>query len=204
MSRGETTQILGWVERLKRGDDSAFEELLMHFEARLLRLTRKRLKAYPAVRRWEQTDDVFQAAAMRLRNALKDVTPRSTAELFGLAALQVRRELLNMNALYRYRLTPSQLGQMCPKDGSSSGAEPGDRVEDREGPCGIEAWTEFHDAGDALPERVRDVFRLIWYGGLTHAEAAVLVGVSERTIRARWQAARLAIHEALEGRLPGI
>ncbi len=204
MRRGETTQIIGWVERLKRGDESAFNELLIHFEARLLRLTRKRLKTFPAVRRWEQTDDVFQAAAMRLRNALKDVTPRSTREFFGLAALQVRRELLNMNALYRYRLTPSQLGKVGPKDGSSSRAEPDDAVEEREGPREIEAWSDFHEAAEALPEHVREVFRLLWYGGLTQIEAAAVVGVSERTIRERWQEARLAIHRALEGRLPGI
>ena len=117
MSRGETTLIAGWVERLTIGDDSALNELLIHFEARLLRLTRKRLKTIPAVRRWEQTDDVFQAAAMPLRNALKGVTPRSTREFIGLAALQVRRE---------------------------------------------------------------------------------------RTIRDRWQKARLVIHRALDGRLPGI
>jgi hypothetical protein len=92
MNRGETTQVVAWVERLTIGDDSAFNELLIHFEARLLRLTRKRLKTFPAVRRWEQTDDVFQAAAIRLRNALKDVTPRSTRDFIGLAALQVRRE----------------------------------------------------------------------------------------------------------------
>jgi hypothetical protein len=66
MSRDETTQIVGWVERLKRGDDSAFEELLIHFDARLLRLTRKRLKTFPAVRRWEQTDDVLQPVAIVL------------------------------------------------------------------------------------------------------------------------------------------
>ncbi len=190
MSRGETTQIVGWVERLKNGDDSAFNELVIHFEARLLSLTRKMLKAFPAVGRWEETDDVFQAAAMRLRSALKDVTPRSSREFFGLAALQVRRELLNMNAVYQYRLTPSQVGQTGP--------------EDREGPREIEAWTDFHEAAEALPEEIREVFRLIWYGGLTQAEAAVLLGVCERTIRDRWQRARLAIHRALEGRLPGI
>ncbi len=204
MSRGETTQILGWVDRLRNGDDSAFDELLIHFEARLLSLTRKRLKTFPAVGRWERTDDVFQAAAMRLRRALKDVAPSSTREFFGLAALQVRRELLNMKTVYRRRLSPSQVAQMGPTDGSSSGAEPGDRAEGREGPREIEAWTDFHDAAEALPENIREVFRLIWYGGLTQVEAAAVVGVGERTIRYRWQEARLAIHEALEGRLPGI
>src|SRR5436305_11969042 len=86
MSPGETTQILDWVERLRVGDDSAMGELLVHFEARLCKLTRKMLRTFPAVRRWEQTDDVFQGAAMRLRRALKEVTPKSTREFFGLAA----------------------------------------------------------------------------------------------------------------------
>ncbi|MGO9468983.1 MAG: RNA polymerase sigma factor [Isosphaeraceae bacterium] len=204
MSRGETTQIVGWVERLRNGDDSAFDELLIHFEARLLRLTRKRLRAFQAVGRWEQTDDVFQAAAMRLRNALKGVTPRSTAEFFGLAALQVRRELLNLNAAYRSRVTPSQVKRAGPEEGSSIRVDPAVLVEDREGPREIESWTDFHEAAEDLPEKIREVFRLIWYGGLTQAEAAVLLSVSKRTIRARWQEARLAIHGALEGRLPAI
>jgi RNA polymerase sigma factor (sigma-70 family) len=204
MSTGETSQIVGWVERLKSGDDSAFGELLIHFETRLRRLTRKRLKAFPAVRRWEQTDDVFQAAAMRLRSALKDVTPRSTLEFIGLAALQVRRELLNMNQVYRDRLTPSRLGRVGPGNGSSSRAEPDDPVEDWEGHREIDAWTDFHEAAEALPEDVREVFQLIWYGGLTQADAAAILGACERTIRARWQKARLAIHGALEGRLPAI
>jgi RNA polymerase sigma factor (sigma-70 family) len=200
MGRGETAQIVGWINRFKDGDDSAFDELLIHFESRLIGLTRKRLRAFPAVSRWEQTDDVFQSAAMRLRNALLKVTPRNTAEFFGLAALQVRRELLNMNAVYRYRLTPSRVR---PPDGSSSGAEGGDPVEATEGPCEIDAWTDFHEAAEDLPAEIRDVFRLIWYGGLTQVEAAVVLGVSERTIRDRWQKARLAIHGALGGRLPG-
>jgi RNA polymerase sigma factor (sigma-70 family) len=204
MSTGESTQIVGWVERLKGGDNAAFDELLIYFEERLLRLTRKRLKAFPAVGRWEQTDDVFQAAAMRLRKALKGVTPRSTREFYGLAALQVRRELLNMNAVYRNRLAPSQVGRMSPGDRSSSGAEPGDPVDDREGPRELEAWTEFHEVADALPEEIREVFQQIFYLGVTQAELAVVLGVSERTIRSRWQEARLMIHRALEGRLPGI
>ena len=126
MSTGQTTQIVGWVQRLKNGDDSAFDELLIHFEARLRSLTRRTLGDFPAVARWEQADDVFQAAAMRLRSALKAVTPNSTHMFIGLAALQVHRELLNMKASYRNHLPPSQFGQMGPKDGSFSGAEPDD------------------------------------------------------------------------------
>ena len=131
MNTGETLQIVGWVERLKSGDDSALDELLVHFEARLISLTRKMLRSFPAVGRWEQTDDVFLLAAMRLCNALKDVTPRSTREFFGLAALQIRRELLNMTKTYRHRLTPSRLVPNCSDAGPSSMAPLGEAVEVR-------------------------------------------------------------------------
>jgi RNA polymerase sigma-70 factor (ECF subfamily) len=203
MSGGETTRLLGWVERYQAGDLSALDELLTHFQDRLIRLTRRWLKAYPGVGRWEQTDDVYQKAAMRLRQALQDVTPRSTRDFFGLAALQVRRELLNTIELYRHRLNPSRLGPIGTEDGASGSAPRRDPVDDRETPGELEAWAEFHEAAAALPEKVREAFELIWYGGLSQLEAAAVAGVSERTIRDRWLKARLTIHEALGGRLPG-
>jgi RNA polymerase sigma-70 factor (ECF subfamily) len=147
---------------------------------------------------------VYQNAAMRLRLALQKVTPRSTRDFFGLAALQVRRELLDMIEDYRHRLSPSRLGQAGREDGTSGSGQPCDPVDEREGPGELEAWTEFHEAAAALPEKVREVFQLIFYGGLSQLEAAAVVGVKERTIRSRWLEARLSIHQALEGRLPGI
>jgi RNA polymerase sigma-70 factor (ECF subfamily) len=204
MSQGETTQIVGWIERMKSGDDRAMGELLVHFEARLINLTHKMLKDFPIVQRWEQTDDIFQGAAMRLSRALAGVTPRSTREFFGLVALQVRRELLNMTEIYRDRLTPSRVGHLVPGGGSpDSGASP-DPVDKQDRQGELEAWTDFHDAAAALSDEVREVFHLIWYGGLSQHEAALVVGVSERTIRGRWQEARLSIYRELDGRLPGI
>ena len=43
---------------------------------------------------------------------------------------------------------------------------------------------------------------LLYYQGLTQAEAAEVLGVSERTVKRRWQAARLALHDALGGEIP--
>jgi RNA polymerase sigma-70 factor (ECF subfamily) len=204
MSRGETTQILGWVERYRAGDDAALDELLVHFQGRLIRLTRKALKAYPEVGRWEQTDDVYQKAAMRLRLALQTVTPQSTREFFGLAALQVRRELLETVDRCRHRLCPGRLGPVERDDGGSGSVPACEPVDQRDGPAELEAWTEFHDAAAALPATIREAFELIFYGGLSQFEAARVVGVSERTIRNRWLEARLTISHALGGRLPGL
>jgi DNA-directed RNA polymerase specialized sigma24 family protein len=34
-------------------------------------------------------------------------------------------------------------------------------------------------------------------------EAAAVIGVSDRTVKSRWRAARLKLYEALGGQLPG-
>ena len=47
------------------------------------------------------------------------------------------------------------------------------------------------------------MFDLLWYQGLTQAEAAQALGVPERTLRRRWQAIRLRLHHLLHGEAPG-
>jgi RNA polymerase sigma factor (sigma-70 family) len=69
-------------------------------------------------------------------------------------------------------------------------------------PDRLAAWTEFHEQVERLPEEEREVFSLLWYKGLSQAEAAEVLGVSDRTIKRRWQSARLHLHEALGGQLP--
>jgi DNA-directed RNA polymerase specialized sigma24 family protein len=43
---------------------------------------------------------------------------------------------------------------------------------------------------EGLPEEEREAFDLCWYQGLTQAEAALLLSVSETTMKRRWLAAR--------------
>src|SRR5882672_10948938 len=88
------------LERMQDGDLGAREELLRHVRGRLERLTRKMLQDYPRVKRYEQTDDVLQSAILRLLAALRDVRPASTRDFFGLASLQIRRELLDLAKHY--------------------------------------------------------------------------------------------------------
>src|SRR5262249_12907956 len=70
------------------------------------------------------------------------------------------------------------------------------------GPDRLAAWTEFHRQIERLPDEEREIFDLLWYQGLSQAEAASLLNVSERTVKRRWQSARLKLHEALHGELP--
>jgi RNA polymerase sigma-70 factor (ECF subfamily) len=89
-----------------------------------------------------------------------------------------------------------------PGDSSAGEKELADRGDLSTEPSRLAAWAEFHEQIDALPEEEREVFDLLWYQGLNQAEAAELLGVSERTIKRRWQAARLRLHEALHGEMP--
>jgi DNA-directed RNA polymerase specialized sigma24 family protein len=92
----QTVQLQACIDRLQAGDASARSELINCACERLEQLTRKMLRSYPRVRRWEETGDVFQNASMRLFRSLEHVTPRDVAEFLRLAALNIRRELLDL------------------------------------------------------------------------------------------------------------
>jgi RNA polymerase sigma-70 factor (ECF subfamily) len=159
------------------------------------------LREFPGVHRWEQTDDVLQNALVRLCRALRAVTPPTPRDLFRLAAMQIRRELLDMARRYSgpQGLKANHASQQA--DLREDGAfEAADSTYD---PVRLIEWTQFHHEVDRLPDEDREVFDLLYYQGLSQADAAVLLGVSDRTIKRRWQSARLALHEALGGRIPG-
>ena len=50
-----------------------------------------------------------------------------------------------------------------------------------------------------LPDDLRAAFDLLWYQGLTQAEAAELLGVAVPTVKLRWMKARLQVQQALGG-----
>ena len=201
-----STYLQQCLDRLRAGDESARPELLAGACARLSELTRTMLKDYRRLRRWEQTDDVLQNALVRLHRSLEDVTPPSLRDFYRLAALQVRRELID---LARHYFGPEGRGRRH----HTNAVEDDSRLTPRpayelpgpaEEPDTLAAWGEFHRQADALPEEEREVFDLVWYQGLKHTEAAALLGVSARTVKRRWQAACLRLHEALKGELPGL
>jgi RNA polymerase sigma-70 factor (ECF subfamily) len=200
----QTLQIQGWIDRLAAGDESARKELLNCACERLTRLTRKMLKSYPRVKRWEQTDDVFQNATMRLYRALGEVKPAGVGDFFRLAALSIRRELLDLAKHYYGPLgqgaNHASLGAGQDSDGALQG--PPERAAAGDDPGRLAAWTEFHSQVDRLPEPEREIFDLLWYQELSQADVAALLQVSERTVKRRWQSARLMLHQALQGELP--
>ncbi len=193
---GETTQLHQWLDRLRHGRADARNEVIERACEQLRLLTQRMLRGYPGVRRWEQTDDVLQGAMIRLHRSLAQVHPESVRQFYGLAATQIRRELLD---LARHHNGPEGHGANHHTDGGeAAGSSPDQRGE----PDSLEGWTAFHERVEALPEEQREVFNLLWYEGLTQPEAAAVLGISLATLKRRWQAARLLLHRAMKDEHP--
>lgn len=201
----QTTVIQGWIDRLRAGDDSARAALLDCACDRLRRLARKMLRRYPGVARWEQDDDVLQNALIRLDRALRAVAPPTARDFFRLATEQIRRELIDLARHYAGPESSavhhaSQHKIDGREDASTGPEEPA--AQTTHDPTRLAAWTEFHRRVEELDEGDRELFDLLWYQGLTQAEAAALLGLSERTVARRWVAARMKLGDALGGQLP--
>jgi RNA polymerase sigma factor (sigma-70 family) len=202
---GDTTQFQRLLDGWAAGDEAARTELLERAAQRLLQLTRRMFRNYPQLRRWEETDDVFQNAILRLYRSLGDVRPDSVRGFFALAATQIRRTLID---LARHHFGPQGAAahhhsEVRPSERSDDHSGSPGRASDLrlahgdEPPETLDAWARFHEAVDLLPAEERDAFSLIWYGEATQQEAAALLGVSERTVLRRLVRARLLLHESL-------
>jgi RNA polymerase sigma-70 factor (ECF subfamily) len=160
--------------------DATTGALFERADARFRLLARRMLRGYPKLRAKEQTDDVWQAAALRLMRALPRVRPVTVRDLVGLAGEQIRRELIDLARRHRRRPVTAEGGLSWADDASGDSER-------------LERWAALHEAAGRLPEPVRQTFELVYYAGLTHAEAARILGVSIRTIGDRWRRARLIL-----------
>ncbi|MFO0959403.1 MAG: sigma-70 family RNA polymerase sigma factor [Isosphaeraceae bacterium] len=199
---GGATEIRIPLERHRAGDPAAREELLAVAADRLTRLARKMLRMNPRVARWEQTDDVVQDAALQLFRALETIRPESERSFFNLAALKIRHTLIDMARHYHGPQGAGAHHESLTRDAEASPqvAGPADQTHD---PAPLAAWTEFHRAIDALPDEDRELFDLLWYHDQTQAEAARILGITERVLGTRWRQARIRLHRALGDALPG-
>jgi RNA polymerase sigma-70 factor (ECF subfamily) len=200
-----TRQLVNCLERMRGGDAKARDELLNHVCDRLRRLTRKMLRGYVNVKRYAETDDVLQNSLVRLLRSLEAVQPQDMRQFFGLATVQIRRELIDqarhfygpLGAGAHHASTPPA----APGDSAAPRHEPVDASHD---PGHLAEWCELHQQIERLPADERETVELIYYQGLQQNEAAELIGVSVRTVQRRWQTALLKLHQVLQGGLPGL
>jgi RNA polymerase sigma factor (sigma-70 family) len=200
MGTETTHQVDDLLKRFCAGDVDARRLLIERGLRRLAVLSRRQLRDFPAVQRWTQADDIQQGAAQRLYRALGSVRPADAREFFRLCSTMIRRELIDQKRSlcgplgvganhvsdpHHTGTAPPHVDQFCPDDSTHD-------------PAKLARWTELHARIDALPEVLREVFDLVWYQELTHAEAALILDVSVKTVSRRWREARLLVHELVE------
>ncbi len=199
-----TTFMMHLVERMRDGDKAACNELFTRISLRMQGIARRMLRRFPGVQRWEEAEDIVQKAALRLWRALKQIKPETMRAFYGLAAEQVRRELLDMA---RHYYGPLGLGTHHESNLHLENSG-GDLVPRRELAVSVEApedaerWTAFHQAIEKLPADEREVFSLTFYHGWGQKEIAELIQVDERTVRRRWRRACEQLDLMLGGHLP--
>jgi RNA polymerase sigma-70 factor (ECF subfamily) len=188
-----TVHLHAYLERFRAGDRATADALLRRVGGRLERPARSMLRGFPGVRRWADTGDVLQGALVRLLHTLHATQPQSTRHFANLAALHIRRELLDLARHYRHRLDPPRGAGEPTSDLAESNAAAADE---------LELWSAFHEQVEQLPAEEREVVGLTFYHGWTQVQIAELFEVDERTVRRRWRSAVLKLNQALGGRLP--
>jgi RNA polymerase sigma factor (sigma-70 family) len=203
-STTEDTRLAACLARLAVGDASAREELIAIACERMRGIAHRMLRSFPTVRRWDETDDVVQNAAMRLFRAITQITPRDPRGFIGLAAVQIRRELLDLArkhagpesyaANHETNMQRVDGDYLAKVDEAHAQGEPSDR---------LDRWTRLHEAAAGLPDDERELFHLVWYLGLNQDEASKLLGCSVRTVKRRWDSAKQLLAAAMPGEPPG-
>lgn len=171
------------IEQLNAGDTSVRGELLNIACRRLMRLTAQLRRDFQGLEGDPTTEDVFQHASLRLYQAMHDTSIHDVRDFYRLAAIQIRRELI-------------ELCHHCQSLGDASCSDdPSKRVAVHE----LRQWARFHNGVDSLPDEQREVFDLIWYHEMNRDEAADLLGVPRPQVRRLWRSARLSLHDLLDG-----
>jgi len=192
------------IARLAAGDLAVRDRIIELCADRLRQLAHRMLSRFPNVRRWDDTDDVFQAAAMRLHRSLGQMPVDCPRAVLALAATEVRRELIDLArkhaGAWSYAANHGT-NVLPPLSGRAAGDERHiDRVVAPD--TTLDRWTVFQESIDRLPADAREVFHLVWFLGADQKTIADLLDCSERTVKTRWREAREAVKTALGGQSP--
>jgi RNA polymerase sigma factor (sigma-70 family) len=177
-----TSVLQDQLDRWQAGDRTAADELIRLVAARLESLARRMLKCFPNVQSIADKDDVLQSGIIRLLRTLQRLKPKNTRDFFNLAAVHIRRELLDLARKCRgkasIRLDSTWINESAIPDQKTT-----------QNTSDWDQWVQFHEGVDRLPMEEREVVGLIFYHSWTHRSIAELLNVSERTIRRRWASA---------------
>jgi RNA polymerase sigma-70 factor (ECF subfamily) len=120
-----------------------------------------------------QADELLSAVVERLLKALREARPGTVRQFFALASQHMRWELTDLA-----RRLDNQPAAVELRDGLVPAPASSDSGLSPEGRRMLEAI-------DSLPEDEREAFDLVRIQGLTHGEAAEVLGVSAKTVQRR-------------------
>jgi RNA polymerase sigma factor (sigma-70 family) len=178
------------LQRLEQGDATARAALIERSQERLRLRVSQMLGRFPGVRRVHATSDVLQEVLLDLSGTLSRITPRNVRHFLGLAGQRIRWKLLD---LARRPVEAYQRG-----DGELAEA-----IETTHDPARLAEWAEIHSYIQGLPEAERELFDLIFYQGVPQPVVARMLGIGYRTLKHRWQDARLRFMARFDGTVFG-
>jgi RNA polymerase sigma-70 factor (ECF subfamily) len=150
-------------------------------------------KSYPRLTRPPvnlETDELLGDVVAGLLTALRKTRPPTVRRFFALANQHMRWQLNDLAGRLDKQPGVGALAEsgVAALPASASGLSPDAR--------------RILEVIEGLPEDEREVFELVGIQGLTHAEAATVVGVSQKTVQRRLSEARLLLAERLADMRP--
>jgi RNA polymerase sigma-70 factor (ECF subfamily) len=131
------------------------------------------------------TDELLGGVVAGLLTALRTARPRTVREFFALACQHMRWQLNDLARRLDKQPTVAGLSEerIPAPPSTGSGLTPDAR--------------RMLEAIDQLPEDEREAFNLVRIQGLTHPEAAEVIGVTVKTVQRRLNRARVLLAEQL-------
>ena len=209
MSDESTAVLQGQLERAVTGDAEARQRLLELTRDRLMHHARRFLHGrYARLEPFAQSDDVVQQLYLKILrhqdrfwvNARGEPV-RNLAEYFSHTSAWMR-DVLCYQLREAYGRDDNRTA-VLPLDGGPFDTgmrhDPSSDYIRQGRSCNVAGPGVSTRRRRELPDDLRAVFDLLWYQGLTQAEAAALLGVSVPTVKLRWMKSRLRVQQALDG-----
>jgi len=175
------------LDLLAAGDPTAKEIILGVAYARLERRAKQMLAGFRAIRGVYDTGDVAHEAYIGLHRSLDAIHPENPRRFLGLVALHIRRTLIDLHR--RCRGPESYEANRATgvyRDANGVLRHHVDDAVDAAADADQSAWERLHDAVATLNADDQELFNFRWILGLTHAQIAAQLGVSEKTIWRAW------------------
>ncbi|MFO0925408.1 MAG: sigma-70 family RNA polymerase sigma factor [Pirellulales bacterium] len=184
------------LSQLQSGEnvETIKKQLVARAYSRLRILAHKMLNSYNRHAIDEETEGLVAEAYLRLDRSLDDLQPETVRQFFGLAALQMRRHLLDkLRSIHgRGQVKRPKVSSLNSNEASSPGLEIA-----METPLTPWSAIDILEALDELDERERDCLTMQHWYGFTHQEIANLLQLSTKTVQRSCNMAIIKLNDRL-------